>query len=377
MKMAPTWILLGAAMAVLGAAPAQAQPAAPAPAPVAAPAPAPTPDPSADAGTNEGDAAAAASGELEDEADKPWSEGVAVDDRREARELFLEGNRLFRVPLFARAAAQYKAAIARWKHPAFYFNLSLAQINLGQEVDARDNLERALRYGAEPLGADEHLEAQKQLADLERQLGRIRISCQTQGAEVNLDGTTLFTAPGNYQTWIKAGPHELTAKKPGYLSEARKVNIKGGTRESVELRLITLEEVANRNRRWAVWKPWTVVVAGTAMAIGGGVFHSRSAKNFSSYDDDFLILPCANSTSGCTEEDIPSSLNDRLDRAELQQKLAIGSYIASGVLLTTGAILLYLNRPRTLEDQPSSTDRVSIRPELSLDSLGLVLSVSH
>ena len=48
--------------------------------------------------------------------------------------VFLEGNRLFKIPLFTRAAEKYIAAIEKWTHPALYFNLALTQLNLGQDL---------------------------------------------------------------------------------------------------------------------------------------------------------------------------------------------------------------------------------------------------
>src|SRR5258707_466030 len=80
----------------------------------------------------------------EDDA-KPWSQGVPLATRQAAQARFMKGNQLFMVPLFAQAVEQYIAALSQWKHPAFYFNLALAQLNLGQDVEARDNFEQALK----------------------------------------------------------------------------------------------------------------------------------------------------------------------------------------------------------------------------------------
>lgn len=365
------------ALASLASRPTSAQPAGEASAPTTAAAP----EPSAATGSSAASVSDEATGEEGDsgfEGVRPWSLSVSPDERKQARALFLEGNRLFRVPLFARAVAQYKAAIAIWKHPAFYFNLALAQINLDDNVAARDSLSRAMAYGAEPLGAERFAEAQKQLKDLERTLGKIRISCQTKGAEVTLDGDTLFVGPGAYENWIEAGDHEVTAKKSGYLSEARKVTVPQGMKQAVDLKLITLNEASDKNRRWAVWKPWAVVALGTAVAVTGGVFHARASASYEAYDDDFIRLPCVTNEDslGCTKNDIPPSMQTRLDRAALQQKVAIGAYAAGGAILATGVVLLYMNRPRTVEEAPHGS-QITIAPELSPTSLGLVLSVSH
>ena len=320
---------------------------------------------------------------LVDDDGKPWSQGVSLETRQAARELFLEGNRRFRIPLFARAAEKYTAALARWKHPAFYFNLALAQLNLGQDVEARESLEHALQYGEEPLGAAQFLEARRQLQELERQLGWIRVTCRTRGAEVTLDGVRLFTGPGSYRGRAKPQDHELAAKHPGYLSATRRVTVAAGRLQEVELKLLTRSEAADASRRWSVWKPWAVVAAGGAIAAAGGVVHAYAARSFEAYDARFQQLPCVTmpdrEAPGCTEAQIGPALNARLKLARRQQAIAVGGYIAGGSLLAAGVVLLSLNRPRLGEQGAAgaSARRVAIVPAMSGDTLGILVSVSH
>jgi hypothetical protein len=306
---------------------------------------------------------------------KAWNRGVPVALRREARTLFLEGNRLFWIPLFSRAAEQYSAALRKWKHPAFYFILALAELNLGQQVEAREHFAQAIQHGVEPLGTERFQEAMKQRDDLERQLGQIAIRCETPGAEVTLDGTLLFIGPGRYEGWVQARPHEITAKKPDHLSEARRVVVAAGARTTLDLRLTTLAEAADRSRRWKTWKPWAVVASGVTIAAASGVVHAISARTFRSYDAGFAALQCAQ-TTGCLEEDVPGSLRDKLDRAELEQKIAIGGYIAGGAVIATGAVLLYMNRSR-LSEQEARPGTIAIVPAVSPSALGILVTVSH
>lgn len=318
------------------------------------------------------------------EADEPWNQGVSIEDREAAEELFTDANRLFTIPLFAKAAEQYAAALAKWKHPAFYYNLALAQLNQGKDVEARENLELALRYGEEPLGAEQFQEAQNKLRELERQLGQIRVTCQTKGAEITLDGVRLFTGPGRHQRWVSAKDYELTAKKAGYLSESRRVTVASGGLQDIDLRLVTLSEVTDASRRWATWKPWMVVAAGGLIVTAGGGIHALASKNFKIYDSEFEKLSCAQGfpTPGCSQDTIGPDLNNRLSRAKLQQTIAVGGYIAGGALITAGAILLYLNRPR-LEEQGSSVPSVKsvavvpAVPGVTGGMFGLQVSVSH
>lgn len=311
--------------------------------------------------------------------DKPWSRGVPIATRQAARNLFLEGNRLFKIPIFARAAEKYLAALRMWKHPAFYFNLALAQLNLGQEVEAHDSLERALNYGGEPLGAGQYEEAQKQLQEVERQLGRIRVTCSTTGAEVTLDGATLFTGPGSYEGWVTAKDHELTAKKLNYLPQARRVTVSPAKLQTVDLRLVTLSEAADTSRRWAAWKPWAVVATGAAAAAAGSAFHALSFRNFNSYDSSFSRLDCAKKPTGCTNEDIGSKLNAQLRLATREQKIAVGGYIVGGSVIAAGVMLLYLNRTHLAEQEAISSPgvNVSVVPAVSADMLGIQVAVSH
>jgi hypothetical protein len=310
--------------------------------------------------------------------DKPWNRGVSIASRETARDLFLEGNRLFNIPLYTRAEEKYIAALSKWQHPAFHFNLALTQLNLGKDVEARDSFEQALKYGQEPLGQERFQEAQKQLQDLKRKLGRIRVSCPTPGADVALDGVTLFTGPGNYEGWLTAKAHEITAKKPDYLAQARKLTISPGQLQELDLRLVTLSEAADTGRRWAIWKPWAVVATGGVVAVSAGVLHTLSARNFSDYDKQFQQLPCA-TTTGCSRNAIPHTLSDQLNRATQEQQLAVGGYIAGGSVIAAGAVLLYLNRPRLLEQLSTgaAAREVFVAPMARASGFGIVVGINH
>ena len=305
----------------------------------------------------------------------PWNKGVPQDTRAAARDAFLEGNRLFKIPLFSRAVEKYGEALDKWKHPAFYFNLAIAQINLGQWLEARESLERALKSGPEPLRADRFEEARKQLVEVERHLGRIRVSCPTPGAEVTLDAVTLFTGPDHREVWVTARAHEITAKEPEYATQARRVTVAPGAQVAVDLPLRKL--IADRP--WATWKPWAVVGAGIGVTAAAGVVHVLSARDFSAFDAGFAKLICA--PMGCTQQQINDGdphLSSRLSRARLEQKLAVGGYVAGGALIAVGAVLLYHNRPHLMEREDANPGGgVAVVPVVSTDLLGVVVTVSR
>jgi hypothetical protein len=119
---------------------------------------------------------------------KPWSRGVPKAQREQARALFLEGNRYLDVPLFAQAAEKYLEALTLWAHPAFHFNLALAQLNLVQPVEAYESFGRALTYAPDGIAEDKQRLAQDYRQRLERQLGRIEVTCEQPGVAVTMDG---------------------------------------------------------------------------------------------------------------------------------------------------------------------------------------------
>jgi hypothetical protein len=307
---------------------------------------------------------------------EPWNRGVSEATREAARQVFLEGNRLFKIPLFAQAVEKYTEAIGKWRHPAFYFNLALAQLNLGQDVEAHDSLVEATRYGAAPLGVAELQEAKKQLAEIERRLGRLAVSCPTPGAEVTLDGVALLTGPGRREVWVKARAHEITAKQSEYVTQSKRVTVGPGAVQVIDLPLRKLLE----DRPFAVWTPWAVVGAGVAIAAAGGVFHGLSSRDFREYDRVFPTLSCA--SAGCTtaqiDEESPG-LNGRLDRARREQRLAIGGYLAGGAAIVAGTVLVYLNRPRLAEQEGAGPrgSGVALVPVVSGDTLGMLVTVSR
>lgn len=319
---------------------------------------------------------------LVDEPNSPWSQGVSTEDRRAAIALLREGTRLYLIPLYAKAAEQYAAGLRKWKHPGIYYNLALTQLSLGKESDALESLEHALQYGEPGLGPKRFLEAQKQFADVKRLLGRLRVTCRIPGAEVTLDGVTLFIGPGSYEGWVKAKSHEITAKKSGYLSEARRVTVNYETIQDVELKLITLSEATDANRRWAAWKPWAVVGAGGAIAILGGGLHVLASKTFNDFDDEFLALPCVTAPNpaspGCTKAQVPAEMNNQLIMARRVQMAAVGGYIVGGSLMAVGIVLLYLNQPQIEQRSSNSSARtVAVVPTISDDFSGVLLNVRH
>ena len=105
-----------------------------------------------------------------DTPEPPWSRGVTAEAKTAAQKLLAQGNELFLANKYKEALVQYEAAIAKWDHPAIRFNMVRAQVALDRPIEAYDNLQRALAFGAGPLEDSVFQEAQNYQRLLVRQV---------------------------------------------------------------------------------------------------------------------------------------------------------------------------------------------------------------
>lgn len=287
-----------------------------------------------------------------------WMAGTTLQQRREANALFEDGNKLMDELAFADADKKYRAAIEKWNHPAFHFNRAIAQINLLQPIEAYRSIMSALKYGDAPFSPEKYKRALDYKETLDRTLAHVNIVCQQQGVVVTLDGKFLFTGPGGYQDVIRPGTHQLVATMDGYITETRDLVGDAGETSEIEVRLRPTLRIQS-TRRWARWKPWTVVASG-AVALGvSGFLDWNSSQQFADYDSQLLELCPA--PDGCPMDEIPIGLSNTLSSARSQQWGARISYGVAGIALATGAVLLYLNQERliTVTDDSETTPTVS------------------
>jgi tetratricopeptide (TPR) repeat protein len=332
--------------------------AAPAPPATAGPASAPV-----DAPLLADDGAASTTDAADDDA--PWNQGVDLDRRRAAREVFLEANALARKRFFATAATKFRQAIELWPHPAFSYNLALAQLQLDQLIEAHASLQRAVEHGPEPLG-DRYDQARQQIARIESEIGSIEVSCAEPGARVMLDGKVVFTGPGTYRGVVRPGAHQLVAIRRGLAPVVEQLVVSPGEQASLALVFEYPEtEVTVKRRRWAAWKPYTVVATGAALVLAGGVLDWHSTRMFDDYDRVFRDT-CQ--VEICLPKMEPQDLADRRARAENEQRLAVIGYAAGGAALATGVVLSYLGRERTYRKRVRLAPGEESAPEPSTTS---------
>ncbi|WP_434047821.1 MULTISPECIES: hypothetical protein [Sorangium] len=291
----------------------------------------------------------------------PWHQGISEERKQRAQSLFAEARELHRRMMLAEARAKYEEALAAWDHPELRLYLGRALRSIGLPLLAHENLRLSLRWGPGSLDPELEQEARAALRALvERELAAIEIRCDEPGAVVLLDGQPWFVGPGAERRMVLPGEHVITARKNGYFTVVKPVVALAGKEASGQLAL-SVDTVVTR-QRWAAWIPWATLGAGAALGVAGGVLAWRADADHRATQKHLQDI-CG---SGCE----PLALAADEDSV-LENRLAIGAFIAGGATVITGTVLLFMNRPQSTRTEDRGGVKVELRPAASLDAAWL------
>ena len=309
--------------------------------------------------------------------ERPWAVGVSETDQKAALAAFAEGNALIHDALFVKAADKYREALTHWKHPAIYYNLALALVNLDKPVEMHDALEKAMAYGPAPLDQDKFDRAKGYMTLVEGQLANVELTCDQPGAKVYLDGEELFTAPGQYKGLVIVGEHTVIAKGEGF--SPTQVSQKLAPRENMRLnvKLFTDEQLTREKRKLPVWVPYATAGAGVLFAGVGAIMQQQANSQMKTYDA--LIATCAQTdpTHGCSHAQDPMYANAK-SSAQTKQTIATTGFVVGGAALAAGIVLYIINRPESYRIDPFAEQKeppVSVVPYFGPDGGGFAATV--
>jgi hypothetical protein len=308
---------------------------------------------------------------------QPWARGVTAKQKAQAQTKLEQGNARFLAQDYKGALESYQAAVEVWDHPAIRFNIVRCLIQLDRPVEASDNLQLALKYGADPLDEGVYTEALSYQKLLANQIGDLEVSCSLEGAKLTLDGQPLMTCPGTQKRRVSPGSHGIVATKTGFLTKEVQVVVVGGKAEVVEIDLVPLGKASKVVHRWPTWIPWVVFGSGVAIGGVGALIQFDAVDRMNRYDQGVQRV-CFN--AGCNLENPtnPAELalaSDGLrESAEFRNKLAIGVITAGAAGALVGGVMLYMNRGRTVYEEPERGNGPIVR--LVPSSEGGVLTLS-
>ncbi|KYF93357.1 hypothetical protein BE20_01150 [Sorangium cellulosum] len=296
----------------------------------------------------------------------PWHEGVPEERKQAALELFMQGRDLHRRMVLGDAKKKYEEALALWEHPDLRFYLGRVLKMMGMPLLAYENLRLSLRWGPASLDPEDLEEARALMKELvERELAVVEMRCDELGAAVLLDGRPWFVGPGSARRFVTPGEHVISARKEGYFPLVEPVVVLAGAHASGALTLSADGIVTVR--RWAAWKPWAVVGAGAGLGLAGAVLRWQADEHLDVAEQQF--------EDTCTSSCAPTT-TDTTSRGLTESRVATGLFIAGGATLAAGAVLVFLNMPRTYRSEDRGGVELRIVPAASGAIAGLSARLS-
>ena len=277
-------------------------------------------------------------------ADAPWAQGVSEEQKTKAKELLDQGNALLIAKNYVDALDKYTQAVGFWDHPAIRFNMVRCEIQLGKNLDAYENLEKALKYGPDALEDTVYNEAIAYEKLLQTQIGDIKVTCKQAGVKLTIDGQPLASCPAQESRRLLAGPHQIVGTKAGLLPKTMDVVLIGGKPLGLDVNLEPLAAGAKIVHRWPSYVPWSVFAGGLALGAIGGVTLWAANSQMRSYD----AIVDEKCTGLCTPADLAQAKHDYYDPAKLKNNLGGITVGIGAAAVVTGAVMVYLNRGRTV-----------------------------
>lgn len=303
--------------------------------------------------------ASTARAEITRTGDEPWYQQPAADIER-AKALFAQAIDEHQRLLRGDARDLYGQALELWDNPDIRWNLALVLEDLGQYLQAHRQLESAYRWG-EALGSERLLEVRDRMTSLETQhLARIEVSCDEGGADITLDGQPWFHGSGHQSMLVGPGEHYVVAHKSKFFLVTRSVSVAAG--QVAQLNLPMDEDHLIEIRRWAAWKPWAAVSAGTVVAATGAALEHKAL-----FRRDSAAQSLAHVCSGCPPTKSPRSY----DRAISEHRFALIAFTTGGTATVVGLALAWINQVRIHRSEARPLGPIEVGPILSTNQVGI------
>jgi hypothetical protein len=284
----------------------------------------------------------------------PASPGTAVEPKT-ADEYALEGRKLAMQPgrlLDARAAL-----LTAWSMKQSYDtagNLGSVEYELGMMRDAAEHLAFCARnFPAvrDQAQTEKLTRVEELLAKARREVGSMRVrvtdsdGVELTGVEILVDGKAVGLTPLPDEVFVEPGPRVISARQTGYVSGEKRIEAAKGGAESVTIVLASARDASKAppggaDKAVTAKKSGAVIAAGAGAAaafIGVGVgFHLASNAKSQDATATWEELRGAGNNRGACLDPGNAARCDELRRAhdggELFRGIAIGGYVAGGVL---------------------------------------------
>lgn len=290
----------------------------------------------------------------------------AGDDDATARsaELYGKGNKLYDEGKLAEAEAAYQAAWDVRKSFDLAGNLGDVELQLGQYRDAAEHFSYALKEfpaGGKPAVREALV---KRFEDARKQVGSVKIGTSVGGAKIVVDGRDVGQAPLPEAVFVDPGTRVIEAKLEGYDAALATVNVEKGSSQEVSLMLVPKAGGVGKGKSIAV----IAVGAGlgaAALGTGIGLMVAAGSKSSAAADERKKLSPGDCPDTGGAKAPTCKTLKDLLTTKDTFQNVAVGAFIAGGVL-AVGTVVYAL-----LPAKKSTTVGVQVMPAVTPSFAGV------
>jgi hypothetical protein len=209
-----------------------------------------------------------------------WTSAAsAQDDRARARAEFDRGVRAYAAGDYVNALAAFQEAYRLQPHPAVRVNLANCYDHLDRPLEAMFHFERYLQEAGRHATREQRREVESALARLRRRVGEVTLRVAPDGALVTIDGGETRRAPIMEAVRLEAGTHRIETRLEGYRTDQRTVEVTGGTRREVDIRLerVSARVAATTGTSGSAPASGTTGGAASSTTSGGASFPSTGA----------------------------------------------------------------------------------------------------
>ena len=285
----------------------------------------------------------------------PAGDGAApAPPKDQASALFKKGLAAYDKGDFQEASTSWRAAWALKQTFDIAGNLGLVELKLGKFRDAAEHLDYAVKHFPPTDAEARRAGLQAKFAEARAQIGGLRITSVTAGADVLVDQVRVGTTPLGGEIFVLPGTHTIELVHRDYKPASQTIQVEKGSTKVVAL---TLEMVERGPSIPVLGVGYGLALLGV---VGGAVFTVLSnSKAADAQDQTDALKEMTKNKRPCTvsRPECDSILALREDQ-DLFGNIAGGMFIGAGVAAIGTSIYLVMT---TMGGKPSAGPTTGLR----------------
>ncbi|HKP56277.1 MAG TPA: PEGA domain-containing protein [Polyangiales bacterium] len=254
--------------------------------------------------------------------------------------------------------------------------MGMCSFNLGDYLDAVANLEAALQDSRKPLNPEQRASASDLIARSQAHVGRFRLRLTPEDAVVWVDGRPPLRL-GSGEVLLEPGRHEVSVQASGYQTNRSTLQVEGGDRTTLEIRLeasspqsavvatAAVEPIAGTSPQPAEPAP-APAAHGNTQAVLGYVSLGLAGASLIAFgiSTGMASSKASSLEDNCSDNACGPNYHDDVDTYDRLKVISTVSLITTGVFAALGTVLL-------VTSPSDNRERASIQPMIGPGSLGI------